>query len=88
MCTMIVEQAKISGSGKGSQGWFPLKQVNVSYDHPYHLQLENALNIDFVNHQEGLDSRVAVELTPDSAVKLITAIQAALARGTSQTTTD
>jgi hypothetical protein len=88
MCTMIVEQAEISGSGKGTQGWFQLRQVNVSYDHPYHLQLENALNIDFVNRQEGLDSRVAVELTPDSAVKLITAIQAALTRGTSQTTTD
>ena len=35
MCTMICEQTKIEGSGKGSEGWFPLNKVNVSYDHPF-----------------------------------------------------
>ena len=49
MCTMISEQAKIFGSGKGTGGWFTVDQINVSYDHPYHAPSEHALNIDFVN---------------------------------------
>jgi hypothetical protein len=80
MCTMITQQAKISGSGKGAQGWFELRGVNVSYDHPYHYPLEHALNIDFVNEAEGPSARVAVELTPESARQLVQVIQAALAR--------
>ena len=70
MCTMLVQQAKISGSGKGTKGWFALREVNVSYDHPFALPLEHALNIDFVNEAEGPGARVAVELTPASARKL------------------
>jgi hypothetical protein len=80
MCTMIGVQAKISGSGKGTSGWFTLDQVNVSYDHPYHAREEHALNIDFVNEADGPGARVAVELTPESARELVQAIQAALAR--------
>ena len=81
MCTMIVEKAEIAGSGKGARGWFPLRQVNVSYDHPVHAPLEHALNIDFVNETEGLDARVAVELTLESARELVQAVLAALERG-------
>ena len=81
MCTMIVENAEISGSGKGTQGWFPLRQVNVSYDNPFNAPLDHALNIDFVNEAEGLSARVAVELTPDSARQLVKTILAALDRG-------
>ena len=80
MCTMIVEQAKISGTGKGTSGWFTLDQVNVSYDHPFHASQEHALNIDFVNEAEGPGARVAVELDPESARHLAEAILAALAR--------
>ncbi len=81
MCTGIVESAKVSGSGKGPHGWFKLEKVNVSYDHPYHAPLEHALNIDFVNETEGLSSRVAVELTPESAKELVHAIMESLSRG-------
>ena len=80
MCTMIVHQAKINGSGKGTSGWFKVRQANVSYDHPYHEPLEHALNIDFVNEVEGPEARVAVELTVESARHLVEAIQAVLAR--------
>ncbi len=80
MCTMIVEQAKIAGSGKGVSGWFTLDQVNVSYDHPFHAPQEHALNIDFVNDAQGPGARVAVELSPESARELVQAILAALAR--------
>ena len=80
MCTMIVENAEISGSGRGPQGWFALTQANVSYDHPFHASLENAFNIDFVNEAEGPGARVAVELSPESARRLVQAILAALER--------
>jgi hypothetical protein len=80
MCTMMVQQKKISGSGKGTGGWFALREVNVSYDHPFDLPLEHALNIDFVNEAEGPSARVAVELTPDSARQLARTILAMLER--------
>lgn len=84
MCTGIVETAQVSGSGKGPKGWFKLEQVNVAYDHPTDAQLENALNIDFVNEKEGPSARVAVELSPESAIRVVKAILAAMA----QTSTD
>ncbi len=80
MCTMIAEKLGISGSGKGGEGWFTLDHAYVSYDHPFHASLEHALNIDFVNEAVGPGARVAVELTRESAEKLVEAISAALAR--------
>jgi len=81
MCTGIVESAKVSGSGKGPNGWFSLEKVHVSYDHPFHSSLEHALNLDFVNESEGISSRVAVELSPESAKSLVSAILNSLSRG-------
>ncbi|MGH2360765.1 MAG: DUF6295 family protein [bacterium] len=80
MCTMIANQAKIWGSGKGTGGWFTLREVNVSYDHPFSLSLEHALNIDFVNEAEGPGARVAVELSLESARQLVQTIMATLER--------
>jgi hypothetical protein len=79
MCTMIVQQATIDGSGKGAGGWFPLRQANVSYDHPFHVPLEHALNIDFVNEAQGLGARVSVELSATAARSLAETILAVLA---------
>ena len=78
MCTGIVETAEVSGSGKGPRGWFKLEQVNISYDHPSDAPLEHALNIDFVNQKDSPSSRVAVELSLESARKLVKAILIAL----------
>ena len=78
MCTMIAKQIEIDGSGKGKDGWFEVRQLNVSYDHPYHVPLEHALNIDFVNEAEGPGARVAVELTLDSARQLVKTIETVL----------
>ena len=39
------------------------------------------MNIDFVSESGGVDSRVAVELSPESAQELVKLITAALARG-------
>ena len=78
MCTTIAEKAAIAGSGKGPEGWFPLAEVYVAYDHPYHAPLEHALMLDFVNEAAGPGRRVAVELTRDSARDLARRILAAL----------
>jgi hypothetical protein len=80
MCTMIVQQIGIEGSGKGPGGWFVVHQANVSYDHPYHAPLEHALNIDFVDEAQGPGARIAVELDAESARRLVDAIEAVLAR--------
>ena len=81
MCTMIVEKAEISGSGKGPLGWFTVDRANVSFDHPAHALLDHALNIDFVNEGSGPAARVAVELSAESGRELVRAILAALRRG-------
>jgi len=80
MCTMIVTQVSIDGSGKGATGWFTLREANVSYDHPFSAPMEHALNIDFVNEALGPGARVAVELSPEAARALMEAIGAVLER--------
>ncbi len=74
MCTMIVEKIQVDGSGKGREGWFQLKEANISYDHPFHAPFEHALNIDFVNESMGTSARVAVELSEQAARDLVRAI--------------
>ena len=80
MCTMIVTQVNIEGSGKGPSGWFSLREANVSYDHPFAAPLEHALNIDFVNEALGPGARVGVELSVEAARALVAAIGTVLAR--------
>jgi Family of unknown function (DUF6295) len=79
MCTMITHQAKIEGRGKSGPDWFEVREANVSYDHPYDLPLEHALNIAFVNETAGPGARVAVELSIEAARKLVKTIEAVLA---------
>ena len=83
MCTMIVEQVNIDGSGKGRDGWFTLREANVSYDHPFNAPFEHALNIDFVNEALGPGARVAVELSVEAARALVETINAVLERADS-----
>lgn len=75
MCTMIAERVKIEGSGKGSDGWIPLTQANISYDHPFNAPMEYALNIDFVNEALGPSTRITVELSAEAAYSLVEMIQ-------------
>jgi hypothetical protein len=75
---MIAQQVKIDGSGKGAQGWFTLREANISYDHPFNAPFEHALNIDFVNESDGRGARVAVELSADAARTLVQTILAVL----------
>ena len=80
MCTMIAKQVMVEGTGKGTSGWFEVRQANVSYDHPYGMSAEHALNIDFVNEAQGPGARVAVELSAESARTLVNTILAVLAQ--------
>jgi hypothetical protein len=78
MCTMIAHRASIAGSGKGPSGWFDLAQVYIGYDHPFHVPLDHALTIDFVNEGAGPGARTAVELDLASARDLAERILAAV----------
>mgnify|MGYP001046645489 FL=1 len=78
MCTMITQQVTLEGSGKGVAGWFAVNQANVSYDHPFEIPQEYALNIDFFNEALGPGARVAVGLTAESARALVETIRSVL----------
>ncbi len=79
MCTSIVEIVKAEGTGKGEDGWFDLTTAVVSYDHPHHALLEEAITIDFLNDALGPGARVAVEITLESAKELSAALARAIA---------
>jgi Family of unknown function (DUF6295) len=78
MCTYLTEKIAIEGSGKGPNGWFTVTDATVYVDHPVHAPQDHTLNIDFLNPAAGPAARVAVELTEESALALVAAIQAAL----------
>jgi hypothetical protein len=80
MCTYVTVARDIDGSAKGPGGqWFHVTSATTYLDHPVHAMAEHTLNIDFADRSLGPTARVAVELTPASAVALVDAIQAALA---------
>jgi hypothetical protein len=81
MCSYITEQLEVVGSAKGPVGWMAVDTATVYYDHPYHAPLDHSLNIDFVNAAGGDGTRVALELSAESARALVGAILAALERG-------
>jgi hypothetical protein len=80
MCTYLTVASDIDGSAKGPGGqWFHVTSATTYFDHPVHAMADHTLNIDFADTSRGPTARVAVELTPASAVALVDAIQAALA---------
>ena len=79
MCTSIVEIVGAEGAGKTGDGWIELTHSVVSYDHPHHAVLEEAITIDFVNSTLGPEARVAVELTLELAKELSLALARAIA---------
>jgi hypothetical protein len=78
MCTGLVQRAKVTGAGKAADGWFELDEVSVTYDCSYHTSMPLGVNIDFLNEGEGPSARVAVELSPTSAMALVHAIMESL----------
>ena len=80
MCTSIVEIVGCAGAGKTGDGWIELTNAVVSYDHPHHALLEEAITIDFVNAALEPGDRVAVELTLEAAKELSGALARAIAQ--------
>jgi len=78
VCTYQTTTVTIEGSGKGAEGWFPVTDATVYFDHPVHARAEHTLNIDLINPSRGAGARVAMELDPTSARALAEAILAAL----------
>ena len=79
MCTSVVEVCGAEGAGKSEAGWFPVTAAVVSYDHPHHALLDEAITIDFVNSDLGPSARAAVEITLESAKDLAAALERAIA---------
>ena len=78
MCTSVVEVVRAEGAGKSEGGWFPVTSAVVSYDHPHHALLDEAITIDFVNPALGPGARAAVEITLESAKALAAALARAI----------
>lgn len=78
MCTNIAIATVISGAGKGADGWFPINQATVGYDHATHGRQEHALLLDFVNYEIGTGARVAIELNLDSGRTLLRQLRMAI----------
>jgi hypothetical protein len=78
MCTYTTETIPAEGSAKGAKGWFAITDTTIYFDHPVHAAATHTLNIDFRAPALGPGARVAVELTADTAARLITALQSAL----------
>jgi len=70
MCTSILELVECAGAGKSPEGWVNLTHVAISFDHPHHAILDDAVTIDFVNRALAPGKRVGVELTLDAAKAL------------------
>ncbi|HEX9673082.1 MAG TPA: DUF6295 family protein [Burkholderiales bacterium] len=75
----MVEVVRAEGAGKSGGGWFPVTSAVVSYDHPHHALLEEAITIDFVNPELGPGARAAVEITLESAKAFAAALARAIA---------
>lgn len=80
MCTSVVEIVSAEGAGRGEGGWFPVTKAVVSYDHPHHALLDEAITIDFVNPELGPGARAAVEITLESAKVFAAALTRAIAQ--------
>jgi hypothetical protein len=78
MCSYLTVPTDIAGSAKGARGWFNVTSAQVYFDHPFHAPFDHTLNIDFTDPAKGPGARVAVELSADSARRLVASITEAL----------
>jgi hypothetical protein len=79
MCSYLTVPTDVAGSAKGPKGWFPVTTAQVYFDHPFHASFDHTLNIDFLDPSRGPGARVAVELSAESARRLVQSIEEALA---------
>ena len=78
MCTMISEKANIKGSGKNSSNWIPIDSCDIYYDHSNYVDCEHSITLSFNNKLNPIESRITLEITPESAKEIIEKINLAL----------
>jgi hypothetical protein len=79
MCTYTTVRECVDGSAKGPNGaWMRVSDATVYFDHPVHAMADHTLNIDLADPSRGPAARIAIELTAESARRLIGAMEAAL----------
>jgi len=79
MCSYLTVPTEIDGSAKGPRGWMSVTTASVYFDHPFHAPFDHTLNIDFADASRGPGARLAVELSAESARRLVASINEALA---------
>ena len=80
MCTYATAQESIEGSAKGPGGdWLRVSRATVYFDHPVHAMADHTVNIDLADPSKGPAARVGLELTADSARRLVKLVEEALA---------
>ena len=79
MCTSIVEIVGAEGMAKKADGWFPLSQAVIAYDHARHAPLGDVITLDFINTSLEAGARAGIELTLESAKELRAALDRAIA---------
>jgi hypothetical protein len=79
MCSYLTVPTDIAGSAKGPLGWIRVTSASVYFDHPFHAPFDHTLNIDFADPSRGPGARLAVELSAESARRLVASINEALA---------
>ena len=79
MCTYITETLVLEGSAKGANSWFKPKLASIYFDHPAHAPFDHSLNIDVFNQEGDPSSRVALELSRESALALAQSILSVIA---------
>lgn len=81
MCTYSTEKVALTrSSAKTRDGWRSATEATVYYDHPVHAPDAHTVNIDFLAPEHGASSRVAVELSLESARELLAALQTTVER--------
>jgi hypothetical protein len=79
VCTYLTEHVAVEGSAKFRDGWAAIDKAIVYFDHPVHAMVDHSVNIDFFARGGDGIRRIAVELTPESAIELAAAINRTLA---------
>jgi hypothetical protein len=88
MCTYTTVRSLVEGSAKGPHGsWFRVSDATVYFDHPVHAMAGHTVNIDLTGASSDPAARVALELTAESARRLVGAIQEAIAAVPAELTT-
>ena len=76
-----LQKAIVKGSGKKTNNWIPIDSCDIYYDHSTYVDCEHSITLSFKNEMNPINSRITVEITPESAQDIIKKINEALKQG-------